>query len=71
MSFGSSSPCASESPPHRTAKLISSRPTVKIIDECVLNAQERREEERKKKNERGEAWREEKGGRGQVLISTL
>lgn len=38
-------------------------PTVKIIDECVLNSQEGREEERMKS--RGEAWRRE------VLISTL
>lgn len=46
---------------HRIEKLISSSPTVKIIDECMLNPQERREEERKG---RGEAWREEgRGGR--------
>lgn len=41
--------------PHRVAELISSSPTVKIIDENVLNPQERREEERR----RGEAWRAE------------
>lgn len=43
--------------PHRIAKLISSSPTVKIIDEYVLNPQERREEERRKG--RGEDWRAE------------
>lgn len=41
--------------PHRIAKLISSSPTVKIIDEYVLNPQERREEERR----RGEPRRAE------------
>lgn len=53
--------------PQRNAKLISSSPTVKIIDECMLNPQETREEERRQ-------WEERLGGRrggGQVLISTL
>jgi hypothetical protein len=34
--------------PHRTAELISSSPIVKIIDECVLNPQERRQETRRR-----------------------
>lgn len=48
--------------PQRIAKLIFNSPTVKIIDECVLNPQKGREEERRKG--RGEAWREEGTGAG-------
>lgn len=48
--------------PHRIAKLISSSPTVKIIDECVLNPQERREEERKKGERRGSEGEERGAG---------
>lgn len=57
MSFETSL-CTSEPSQNRKCS-----PTVKIIDECVLNSQEGREEERMKS--RGEAWRRE------VLISTL
>lgn len=39
--------------PRTIAKLISSRPTVKIIDECALNPQERREEARRRARRRG------------------
>lgn len=55
--FQDSSLCISE--PLQNSKLISSSPTVKIIDECVLKSQERREEERMK----GERSGLERGGR--------
>ena len=55
--FQDSSLCVSEPP--QNSKLISSSPTVKIIDECVLKSQERREEERMK----GERSGLERGGR--------
>jgi hypothetical protein len=57
--FQDASPCASES--NRIAQFKSSSPTVKIIGECALNPQERREDARRRARRSG--WREEGEGR--------
>lgn len=57
--FPDASPCGSES--NRIAWLEPSSPTVKIIGECALNPQERREGARRRARRSG--WREEGEGR--------